>query len=85
MAEVERRCFWATWVASIVDRIGKNLVAPWKDVAGLILPCTEEEYVNKTPVAIYSFNKYGVIESLNPGNPVNLSTFGAIIYLFTLW
>lgn len=85
VAEVERRCFWATWVGSIVDRSGKNTVAPWKDVAGLLLPCSEDEYENKTPVSLHSFNQHGFIESLDPGTPVKLSTFGAIIYLFSLW
>ncbi|CAG8958161.1 hypothetical protein HYFRA_00000512 [Hymenoscyphus fraxineus] len=66
IAELERRCYWATWVASVVDRTGKHLVAPWKTIVGLSLPCPEEEYLNKTPTTSHRYNNQGDVESLTP-------------------
>lgn len=84
LGELQRRCYWSSWITSCISQDITFKADPWKEVAGLLLPSDENSYAAGKPTPSEYFDDSGNMQNSGPIDP-QPSIVGHFIKLFGLW
>ncbi|KIN06828.1 hypothetical protein OIDMADRAFT_139648 [Oidiodendron maius Zn] len=69
LGELQRRCYWSSWITSCISQDITFKADPWKEVAGLLLPSDENSYAAGKPTPSEYFDDSGNMQNSGPIDP----------------